>query len=240
LPMGEGNTLRSRRLLVRILECTDFPLMLQQESQLIDATQQTVPRERLEFEAETAAVGQFDESVFDVDREFDAGMLQQVLMLALAHHDGEYSVLQGIAAKNIGDLARQNGADAKIEQGPRRVLTRRPAAEIASGDEDLATLCLRLVQGEVGIGAAIGSIAPIVEQRLAQTSAFSRRQKARRNNAVRVDVLVRQHDRAGTNVGNGFHAAASCTNAEGSAMCPAIADAAATSGLANTVRTPGP
>src|SRR6478736_8791372 len=106
---------------------------------------------RLKLETETPAVRQFDESVLDVDRQFDARMLQQVLMLAFAQHDGEHAVLQRIAAEDVGDFARQHCANAEVEQRPRRMLTRRTTAEIAPRNKDLATFCLRLVQGKLGI-----------------------------------------------------------------------------------------
>src|SRR6185369_5988399 len=110
--------------------------VLHQKPQLIHAAQQAMPGERFEFEREAAAVRQFDITLRDIDRKFDARMLQQIAMLAFAEHNREQAVLQRVAAEDVGDLARQHGAEPEISQRPRRVFARGAAAEVAASDED--------------------------------------------------------------------------------------------------------
>src|SRR6187402_1366603 len=166
-------------------------------------------------------------------------------MLGRAHHDGEQAVLQRVAAEDVGDLAGDHRLDAVIEQCPRRVLTRRAAAEVVAGDENRAAARVGLVQWEGGIVAAIGGVAPVFEAMLAQAGAFGRGKETRRDDPVGVDVLVAQHRGAGMHVGERAaglaHAATSWVMySRGSATQPATAEAAATSGLASTVRAPLP
>src|SRR5690606_28592450 len=80
-------------------------------------------------------------------------------------------------------------------------------------------------------------VAPFGEQVLAEPFLRRRRQEARGNDLVGVDVVVRQHDGARTNLLHGFH---DYTSSRGSAIAPMMAAAAAVSGLASTVRAPLP
>ena len=68
------------------------------------------------------------------------------------------------------------------------MLARGAAAEVAAGHEDRAALRLGLVEHEVRLRRAVGVVAPVGEQLLAQAFARRGRQKARRNDLVGVDV----------------------------------------------------
>jgi hypothetical protein len=56
----------------------------------------------------------------------------RIAVLAFAQHDREQSVFRRVAAEDVGDLARQHGADAVVEQRPERMLARRSAAKLRS------------------------------------------------------------------------------------------------------------
>src|SRR5207248_6645408 len=83
------------------------------------------------------------------------------------------------------------------------------------------------------------------ERRAAKTSALDRRQKARGNDLIGIDIVDGEHDICGR---DGFEAACwhqrwpppSANRGRGSATAPATADAAAVSGLASRVRPPAP
>src|SRR5215469_7058060 len=123
-------------------------------------------------------------------------MLEQEVVFGLAQYHREQAVFERVATEDVGDLARQHGAESVVGQRPRRVLARRAAAEVAARDKNLAAARLRVVQREIGIRTAVGAIAPVVEQRLAETLALRGGQESRWDDAVGVDVFVRQNDRA--------------------------------------------
>src|SRR6185436_18510792 len=131
-----------------------------------------------------------------------------------------------------------DGADTEVEKGPRRVLARRAAAEVVAADEDLRAAVLGAREHEVGALLAVRVVAPVVEQVLAEPFLRRRREIARRDDLVGVDVIVRHHDRLRTDLLDRFHVQP--MSSRGSAMAPLIAAAAAVSGLASTVRAPLP
>src|SRR6185312_2440825 len=87
--------------------------------------------------------------------------------------------------------------DAVVQQRPRRVLARGAAAEVAPGYHDAAALRFRPVEREGRVVAAVRQVAPVLEAVLAQACARGGGEEARRDDAVGVDVLVRQHGSAG-------------------------------------------
>src|SRR5262249_21756753 len=105
-----------------------------------------------------------------------------------------------------------------------------------ASDQYLAARGLGFVEHERGVGPAVGEIAPVGEQLLAEAFLRGGAQEARRDDLVGVDVRVRQHHGARTDAGEGLH----YTNSRGSVMAPRTADAAAVRGLASSVRAPTP
>ena len=61
------------------------------------------------------------------------------------------------------------------------------------------------VEHEIRLRIARGVITPVGEQVFAETGLGRRGEKPRRNDLVGVDVGRGQHDRAGANLGNGWH-----------------------------------
>src|SRR5438874_790191 len=97
-----------------------------------------MPRKWFEFEREAAAVRQFDKTLLDIDRKFDARMFKQITVLAFTEHDRQQSVLQCIATEDVGDLASQHRVDSIVEQRPGRVFARGTATEVATGHKNFA------------------------------------------------------------------------------------------------------
>ena len=65
-------------------------------------------------------------------------MGEQPACVAASTTTGSRPFFSAVVSEDVGDLAADHGAEAAIEQRPRRVLARRAAAEIAPADEDRA------------------------------------------------------------------------------------------------------
>src|SRR6185436_19227043 len=211
--------------------------LLEQEAELVDAVHEAVAREAVDREGHALAV-RFERRRLEIDAHLGAGIVEQPAMSLQVDDDGQQAVLQRVAAKDVGDRSAHDGANPEVEQRPRRVLARRAAAEVVAADEHARAAILGLVQNEVRKLAAVLSVAPVVEQILAETLFRRGREKARRNDLVGVDVVVRQHDSSRANVFDRFHRQP--TRSRGSVIAPLTAAAAAVSGLASTVRAPVP
>ena len=83
---------------------------------------------------------------------------------AQAFFEGGRLEMQAQLAKDVGDLGADDGAYAVVEERPCRMFARRATAEVAPGYQHLTAARLGTVQDEVGIGRAVGQIAPIGEQ----------------------------------------------------------------------------
>ena len=164
-------------------------------------------------------------------------------MLGFAQHHGQQAVLQGVAAEDIGDLGAQHRTESVVQQRPRRMFARGTAAEIAAGDQYFAALRLRLCSRRI---RRSGCHRPIKRQSL----------KAKRPRPLR-SVVVRKRagmmrsvsmfSNASTMVRERIrlerlHAACSLRLQVigGIGDAAGEAQAAATAGLASTVRAPGP
>src|SRR3546814_5711291 len=66
------------------------------------------------------------------------------------------SVLARIVREDVAKARRDDAADAEIGERPHRVLARRPATEIAIGDQDLRGAARGAVQDEILARAEIG------------------------------------------------------------------------------------
>src|SRR5687768_1401908 len=165
-------------------------------------------------------------------------MVEQPAMRRAIDDDGQQAVLQRVAAKDVRNPQADDGANAEVEQGPRRMLARRAAAEVVAGDENARPAILGFIQHEVGAFAAVLVVAPIVEQVLAEALLRRGREEACRNDLIRVDVVVRQDDGPRADLSDRFHR--QLLSSRGSVIAPWTAAAAAVSGLASTVRAPVP
>src|SRR5882724_9442924 len=85
-----------------------------------------------------------------------------------------------------------------------RMFARGAATKISAGDQHLGAARFRAVQDEIRIRRAVGSIAPIGKQLPAQAVLGGRRQKARRNDLIGVDIARRDDQRSGSNAFQGF------------------------------------
>src|SRR5262249_32219216 len=105
----------------------------------------------------------------------------------------------------VGDLRAHDGADAEVEQGPRRVLARRPATEVVTADEDLRAAVLGPREHEVRPFLAVAVVAPVVEQVFAETVLRRGGQATRANDLSGVEAVGRNPDRLRANLSDRFH-----------------------------------
>ena len=121
--------------------------------------------------------------------------------------------------------------------GPGRMLAAGTGAEVAASDEDFAPVA-GVVQDEVRIRRSVRAVPPVTEQVVPEKRLVprGRLQEAGGNDLVRVHVLERKRDAGALyDVEFLFH-----SSSLGSVMTPVTAAAAAVSGLARSVREPGP
>src|SRR4030095_16698582 len=144
-----------------------------------------------------------------------------------------------VVAEDVGDLGADDGAEAVVQQRPRRMLARGAAAKIAAGHQNGAACSLWSIEREVGLRRAVRVVAPVCESLSAQAFFRGRSQKARGDDLVRVDIRVRQDSRARGKAADRLHGY-DLRNSRGSEMRPATAAAAAVRGLASNVRAPLP
>ena len=94
------------------------------ETKLIDAFNEAIACKSVNWKLNDFAFRQAQGRIRDIDIEFDTRVVQQILMCRLIDNDREQSVLQRVVAKYVGNFRADNGAQPKIEQGPRRVFAR--------------------------------------------------------------------------------------------------------------------
>src|SRR5438270_10633518 len=191
------------------------PLVAQGERDLVERFEQTFACEVVELERIAAGRPRLE-----VDRQLLARSraLHQVSHLLLGELHGEQSDLQRVLAEDVAERRRDHRLEAVILERPWGVLARRPAAEIAPGEQDLPLL---VVQLEVRV------LAPVEEEKLAEAGALDALEELLRDDLVGVDVRAVEHDRARRHHPEGPHA--------GTAKWPSSAVAAATSGLTRCV-----
>ena len=118
-----------------------------------------------------------------------------------------------------------------------------PQPKFFPATSSCARLRFRTIEHEVGPWSARRIVAPIREEIVAEPEAVGGLEKARGNDLIGVDVLERQHDGGRAQSDERLHDS-TCLSRDvavrASAIVPAIAVAAAVSGLARKVRPPFP
>ena len=150
----------------------------------------------------------------------------------------QQAVGHGVAAEDVGERRRDHGAEAVVGERPGRVLARRAAAEIGAGQQNRRAGVARVVEDELGTGAAVGAEPPVVEQIPAEAGALDALQELLRDDLIGVDVAAQQRQRRGR--GGRETAPSAELPARTSAKWPRIAAAAAIAGLTRCVRPPRP
>src|SRR6185295_3897702 len=130
-------------------ERVDRGSLLHQETELVHAIHEAIARKRLEREGHARAVRQCERGAFEIDRDFSTGMREQPRARRLVHQHWHETVLQRVAAEDIGELGAHDGAKAVVRQRPRSMLARGSASEVTPGCEDRAAPRGWLVEYEI-------------------------------------------------------------------------------------------
>ena len=170
--------------------------MAQGQAYVVEAVQQAVFAERVDFEcgAEAFIIG--DGLGFEVDGDLVCGIfcgaVHQCLHIGFGEADEDHAVLAGVGEEDVGEAGGDDGEEAEVGEGPGGVLAGAAAAEVLSGDEDLGALVVVLVEDEVGVGlAGVGAFldaAPVVEEEVAVAGALDALEELLGDDLVGVDV----------------------------------------------------
>ena len=191
----------------------EFGFVAEGEADVVEAVQQAVFAERVDVEVCIEAFIVRDGLGFKVDCDFvcwiSFGALHQRLHIGFGEADEDHAVFAGVREENVGEAGGDDGEEAEVGECPGCVFARAAAAEVFSGDEDLCTLVMVLVEDEGFVGLAIvGAVldaAPIVEEEVAVASALNAFEELFGDDLVGVDVGAVERDSvAGENV-DGMH-----------------------------------
>ena len=162
----------------------------EQVAELVDALHQAVARERLERETATrrpSAARSVAASRSTVT--LGAGIGRSATQRGFVDHDRHQPVLQRVGAEDVGELAADHGADAEVQSAPRaRARARSRSRSCGRATSTLRPAASGRLSTKSGFGRAIGQVAPVGEQLLAQAFARGGAQEARRDDLVGVDV----------------------------------------------------
>ena len=125
----------------------------QEVSELVEPVQEAALDERIDGELPARAVGEEHALLFEVDRHDQRGVAgmrgddRRVEIQVDGH--GQEPVLGGVVPENVREGGGDDRAEACGDERPDRVLARRAAPEVPTGDEDMRPSGVRQVQREV-------------------------------------------------------------------------------------------
>src|SRR6185436_1460208 len=137
---------------------------------------------------------------------------------------------KAIALEDVGERGGDDRINAQFLNGPDGMLATGTAAEVLAGEQDGGAGIALVVEDEARI------LAPRLEGKTTVAGALDALEVPSGNDLVGIDVRSVQRNRFAANGGHGPHFSTSLM----STKCPAIAAAAAISGLTRWVRPPGP
>ncbi len=165
--------------------------------------------ERIDVEADDAAIGPTDLLRFEIHRHrricAPARVVHQLIDLLLRQLDRQDAVLEAVVEENVGEIGSDDATEAEVQQRPRRMLARRPAAEILARNQDFGVAVGWLVEHEIGLLVAGLIVAQLVEQRLAEARPLDRLQELLRDDHVGIHVPERERGRDAGELGEILH-----------------------------------
>ncbi len=142
---------------------------------------------------------------------------------------GRQPAVDRVGPEDIAERRRDHDAKAEVLEGPRGMLARRTATEVAPCDQNRRVAILGDVQEKAGVAH------PVVEEELPVARALDPLQELLRDDLVGVHVGAVEHRDLARDAPQFVHA-----SSRASAKCPATAAAAAMAGLTRCVREPAP
>src|SRR6185312_9488068 len=179
----------------RCLVGVDLRRVLQRLADVVETVQQQVLAERVDIEVDFLAVRPHHHLARQIDGEAgvaaELGVVDQLVADRPRQPDRQDAVLEAVVVEDVGEVRRDDAADAEIQQRPRRVLTRAAAAEVLVRDDDLRLAVWLLVEHEIGAFVAVVVVAQRVEQVHAEAGTLDGLEEAGGYDLVGVDVLHR-------------------------------------------------
>src|SRR6185437_5569124 len=174
---------------------------------IVQAVQQKVLAERIDFKRNLLPARSNDNLALQIDRyagvAAELGVLDQGVADLARQADRQDAVLEAVVEENIGEVRRDDAANAEIQQRPGGVLARRAATKVLVRDNDLRLAVRLLVQNEIGVFRTVLVEAQRVEQMDPEAGALDGLEEARRDDLVGVDVLHRHRRSDGGQGGEG-------------------------------------
>src|SRR5207245_11110853 len=208
-------------------------LMSLDEADLVQAAQQAVPREGVDLETIGEALAPHLLRI-EVDAHLGGRVLgcevDEVAHLTFRQCHREQACLVAIRQEDVGEARGHDRAEARVANRPRRVLARRPAAEIGAGDQHRCALVLGPVEREV-----LG-LPPVIEKEGAVAGALDALEELLGDDLVGVYVGAVEGRHAASDALDRLHYSSSRT----STRCPGTAAAAAIAALIKRGRPPAP
>src|SRR6185436_8852620 len=171
----------------------------------------------------------------EVDRELEAreSRLHELLDLRLRERDRDEADLHGVREEDVAERRGDHDVEAVVLQRPGGMLARRPASEVRTGEKDSRAVAAGPVQLEIRV------LAPVEEEKLAVAGPLDPLEELLRDDLVGVDVGPVEHGGGRRGRAERLHAATP-SQSRTSTKWPAIAAAAAMTGLTRCVRPPRP
>ena len=170
----------------------DFCLMLQGESNVVQALEQATAGELIDLEGGGKSAIVFDLALLQVNDHLVVGEVScptdDFRDLLLAQHDREYAVLHAVIGEDVGERRSDHCPETKVRQGPDGVLARRAAAEILSRHKDAGPRVARFIEGKRRVLRTVLAAPPIVKQELAKAGALNSFEELLGNDLVGVNV----------------------------------------------------
>ena len=116
------------------LEAVDRGGVLQGLADIVQPIQQQMLAKRIDVEVNFLAVRADDDLAFQIDGDAgvaaELGVVDQLVADRARQADRQDAVLEAVVVEDVGEVRRDDAADAEIQQRPWRVLARGAAAEI--------------------------------------------------------------------------------------------------------------
>ena len=177
-------------------EIVDRGFFFHRQADIIEAVEQAVLFEGVDFEGDLSAIRAFDRLRLKINREGRVraalGIFHQLVDLLLGQGDGQDAVLETVVIENVGKAGRDDAADTEIKDRPRRVLAGRAATEIIAGDQHFGFAVGGFIQHEIRVLGPIIVVAHLGKERDAEASTLDGFEILLGDNHVGVDIDLRQ------------------------------------------------
>lgn len=113
-------------------------------------------------------------------------ILHQLVNLRPREDDGKHPVLEAVVVKDIGEGGRDDAANAKVAEGPRRMLPAAAASKVVRCDNYGGLAIALLVEDKVWSLGSVVKVSQTVECSHAETAPLDRLEKLLGNDHVRI------------------------------------------------------